>query len=142
MTIPSSVPHHSPRNQPDSNLSAPGGGGVSQPSRYSHNALNQVNALISHPRKSRRKKNRAVGRSMQKNAQPRFTDTNVSAHATAVPNREDGPTSGPRTAFHARWIVNSTPCHRPQQMKLSPVPQSADRHRDQHIQVNPRRTRA
>ena len=102
MIAPSSVPHHNPRTQPDSSRSAPGGGGLPQPSRYSHNALNQVNALISHPRKSRRKKNRAVGRSMQKNAQPIFTDTNVSAHAATAPTREGVPTAGPRAADHNR----------------------------------------
>jgi hypothetical protein len=63
-----------------------------------------------------------VGRSMQKNAHPIFTATNVNAHDAAVPNREGGPTTGPRIAVHNRWIVRSAPCQSPQQMKLRPAP--------------------
>ncbi len=49
------------------------------PPRYSHRAMNHWRVFIDHPKNKRRRKNKLVGRSMQKKDQPRFTMTKVRA---------------------------------------------------------------
>src|SRR6478672_1736800 len=84
---PANNPHQSPRIHGEANFLNAGGGSSRAPSRYSQTALNSSNGFINHPINNRRKKNIAVFRSMQKNAHPRFTMTNVSAQLSIRPIR-------------------------------------------------------
>src|SRR5262245_8231812 len=84
---PANSPHQSPRTHGEANLLNAGGGSSRAPSRYSQTSLNNSSSLINHPINNRRKKNIAVFRSMQKNAHPRFTITNVSAQLSMRPTR-------------------------------------------------------
>src|SRR5882672_2403082 len=52
--------------------------------------MNHWRVFIDHPKNNRRKKNKLVGRSMQKNAQPRFTMMKVRAQLTSLPPSDGG----------------------------------------------------
>src|SRR5438128_11460483 len=83
---PASAPHHSSRHHHD-NGGCPFALGTASllPPRSSQSILNRSRSFIVHPKKSRRRKNRLVRRSMQKKAQPRFTRTKVTAQPSSLP---------------------------------------------------------
>ena len=120
--IPISSPHQIPRHHHDlMNAGSPGCGASLAPPRDSKNCLNQVNRFIIQPSKSRRKKKHAVGKSMQKNAQPRFTVTKVIAQPRNCP-ANDGAPADFLQRDHNRWVHNNIPCHNPQTTKFRPAP--------------------
>ena len=150
--MPAKTPHHIPRHHHDAGKAvAPGASKSQQPSRVSKNNFSRSSVefeeffmmlvVTDYPRNKRRKKKTLVGRSMQKNAQPRLTNKNVSDQLRSFPRRETDCSPmkskirerAPPSAFTKMvWLVRqfdqqrcaarSIPCHNPQTIKLSPAP--------------------
>src|SRR5690349_1573090 len=97
----------SSRDTPRSSPSADSPGCSSRlPPKYSSEDLSHVMVFINyHPRNRRLKKNRLVGKSMQKNAQPRLTMMKVSAQAANRPKSVEC-----RVSSEAPVLDGATPC--------------------------------
>src|SRR3954453_18257186 len=88
MMAPASTPHQSPRTQGAQRAARDSGGSSRLPPMISQTVLIDSKVFMAHPKKRRLKKKTAVCKSMQKNAQPRFTMVKVSAQAASLPARE------------------------------------------------------
>ncbi len=134
-TTPASRPHQRPRHRGEERLRREGGGVSVLPCKNSQSILKVCRVFIFYPRNKRRKKKTAVGRSIQKNAQPRFTRINVSSQLATFPRSGALGTAPPASSEsgisiqwrclqldQSRWPASSSPCQSPHPMKLRPAP--------------------
>src|SRR5580692_1859166 len=93
---------------------------VRRPTEVIEHLLQPDEGLHRYPMNILLRKNRAVGKSIQKKAHPRLTITNVKMPPITRP-AVDG-SRGPRISRHTRCPLRSIPCHNPQTTKLVPAP--------------------
>src|SRR5882672_5337945 len=91
MIAAASSPHQMPRIQDQRTLVSAPGSRSRLPPITSQTLLIEFKSFMFYRRNRRLKKNKAVGRSMQKNAQPKFTIRKVSAQPQIFPATVGGP---------------------------------------------------